>query len=68
MAMEYDTEKHAVENASSRASSEDVRVQETDGDGIYAREELLDPDKEESLHRGLSARQIQMIAVRASQA
>lgn len=63
MAMEYDTEKHAVEKASSRASSEDVRVQETDGDGIYAREELLDPDKEESLHRGLSARQIQMIAL-----
>ena len=29
----------------------------------YAREELVDPAKEETLHRGLSARQISMIAV-----
>ena len=43
------------------------RVSETSSDvgqdGIYAREELMDPSKEETLHRGLSARQISMIAV-----
>lgn len=64
MAEEHDPEKHAVEKAASLSSNGEVRVQEIETDGIYAREELLDPAKEETLHRGLSARQIQMIAVR----
>ena len=32
-------------------------------DSIYARVELIDPDRDETLHRGLVARQITMIAV-----
>ncbi|KAI0797635.1 dicarbixylic amino acid permease [Abortiporus biennis] len=32
-------------------------------EGVYHREELLDPAKDETLHRGLSARQISMIAL-----
>lgn len=66
--MEYgDPEKHAVEK-SSDTESEYARDREAEAaaaaDGIYAREELVDPDKDKTLHRGLSARQIQMIAVR----
>ena len=58
-AVEYgDPEKHIVEKVSDTSS--DVR---NDNEGIYAREELVDPDKDETLHRGLSARQISMIAV-----
>ena len=56
--MEYgDPEKHVVEKVS------DTSSEVVPDDGIYAREELVDPAKEETLHRGLSARQIQMIAV-----
>lgn len=60
--MEYgDTEKNVnvVTEKGSVTSSELVQ----DNDGIYAKEELEDPDKEDTLQRGLSARQIQMIAV-----
>lgn len=55
-----DPEKHVTEKGS-ETSSEVLQ-----DDGIYARAELVDPDKEETLHRGLSARQIQMIAVSGS--
>lgn len=66
MASEYDPEKRAgtVEKAASLSSSDDVDAQVQQSEGIYAREELLDPAKEDTLQRGLSARQIQMIAVR----
>jgi hypothetical protein len=61
MAIEYDPEKH-IEEKTSDTSSEVPR----DNGNVYAREELLDPDeKDETLHRGLSARQISMIAVRS---
>lgn len=50
-----DFEKHPKASVSS--------IEEKIEDARYAREELLDPAKEETLHRGLSARQISMIAV-----
>ncbi|THG95064.1 hypothetical protein EW026_g6520 [Hermanssonia centrifuga] len=55
---DYDSEKHPVEKISETSS--DVLP---DVDGTYAREELIDPSKEETLHRSLSARQISMIAL-----
>lgn len=62
----FDPEKDVVVEKASRVStsslSEDVPPQ---NDGLYANEELNDP--EETLHRGLSARQISMIAVCADQ-
>lgn len=58
MATQYDPEKHVEEKVSDTSS--DVP---RDNGSIYAREELVDPDKDETLHRGLSARQISMIAV-----
>ncbi|KAF7793034.1 hypothetical protein EIP86_004139 [Pleurotus ostreatoroseus] len=54
-----DTEKQPMEKVAS-VSSDRESVQ---GDDTYAREELHDPAKEETLHRGLTARQISMIAL-----
>lgn len=58
----YDPEKDVVVEKASRVStsslSEDVPPE---NDGLYANNEINDP--KESLHRGLSARQISMIAV-----
>lgn len=61
----YDAEKHPVVKAASVSSGHDTLKNEREGDAAYAREELVDPAREETLHRGLSARQISMIAVRA---
>ena len=57
-----DTEKHpvSVEKVESLSSGRDSFR----GDDTYAREELVDPAKDETLQRGLTARQISMIAVR----
>lgn len=54
----HDEEEYPVEKVDNASSDK-----ESFRDGTYAREELLDPAKEETLHRGLSARQISMIAV-----
>lgn len=60
--MEYDDpEKNA--NITEKVSDTSSSVGQDNNDGIYAREELVDPAKEDTLQRGLSARQIQMIAV-----
>lgn len=57
---DYDSEKHPIEKISSASS---IRESIKDVDGTYTREELVDPNAEETLHRSLSARQISMIAV-----
>ncbi|KAK7693614.1 hypothetical protein QCA50_003183 [Cerrena zonata] len=56
-----DFEKHPSVSSS---IEKNVNVQETQDDSSpYHKEELLDPSKEDTLHRGLSARQISMIAL-----
>ena len=55
-----------LEKRSSASSTleKDVNVKETmEENSPYNRQELMDPSKEETLQRGLSARQISMIAV-----
>ncbi len=47
-----------IEKRTSDSASSDI-----DKDGYYAREQLVDPEEKQSLHRDLSARQISMIAV-----
>lgn len=61
----YDPEKNvaiASEKVSNVSTTSLNEVAPPQNDGLYAKEELTDP--EETLHRGLSARQISMIAVR----
>ncbi|KAI0807126.1 dicarbixylic amino acid permease [Fomes fomentarius] len=47
-----------IEKRTSDSASSDI-----DKDGYYAREQLVDPEEKQSLHRDLSARQISMIAL-----
>ncbi len=65
---EYDQEKYiatdqyvATDKESSDVASEHLRQELQEG--LYRKEELLDPNHDETLQRGLSARQISMIAV-----
>ena len=65
---EYDQEKYvatdqylATDKESTDVASEHLRQELQEG--LYRKEELLDPDHDETLQRGLSARQISMIAV-----
>ena len=62
----FDPEKHP-EKVSAQSSETASEAEQVDL-GTYAKEELLDPEArgEDTLHRGLSARQISMIAVRTS--
>lgn len=57
---DYDAEKHSAEKIDIASSDRDTLK---GNENAYTREELVDPS-EETLHRGLSARQISMIAVR----
>ena len=64
---DYDHEKHVVteqylsDKESSDVASEQLRQELQEG--LYRKEELLDPGHDETLQRGLTARQISMIAV-----
>jgi amino acid permease len=58
--VDHDQEKYIAEVSSEKSS---VRLAQELQEGLYHKEELLDPDEHESLQRGLSARQISMIAV-----
>ncbi|KAI0082722.1 dicarbixylic amino acid permease [Panus rudis PR-1116 ss-1] len=57
-----DSVSDVVEKGSAHSFKENTSNVENK-DSPYAREELVDPAKEETLHRGLSARQISMIAL-----
>lgn len=57
----FDQERYP-EKVSEKTSETASEVENADL-GTYAREELMDPEGDETLHRGLTARQISMIAV-----
>ncbi|KAI0695928.1 dicarbixylic amino acid permease [Cytidiella melzeri] len=56
----HDQQKYLGDDLSEKGS---VAVREELQTGVYHKEELLDPDDHETLQRGLSARQISMIAL-----
>ena len=60
---DFDTEKHPATSMTLKADSLSSG-RDSFRDDTYARAELLDPAKDETLQRGLTARQISMIAVR----